>query len=85
MMQIVCVRNVPRHPSLKYRTQRNRCLEDGTRLEIVDKFCYLADMIGPARGAEYASRTCIRCGWKNKQFNVMHGHKGATFYAGCPS
>ena len=39
-------------------------LEDGTRLKIVDKFCYLGDMIGAAGGAEDASRTRARCGWK---------------------
>ena len=43
--------------------------EDGTRLEIVDKFCYLGDMIGAAGGAEDASRTRVRCGWK--KFNEL--------------
>ena len=39
-------------------------LEDGMRLEIVDKFCYLGDMIGDAGGAEDASRARVCCGWK---------------------
>ena len=35
-------------------------LEDGTWLEMVDKFCYLGDMIGAAGGAKDASRTRAR-------------------------
>ena len=43
-------------------------LEDGTSLEIVNKFwfCYLGDMIV---AAEDASRTRVRCGWK--KFNEL--------------
>jgi len=33
------------------------------RLECVDKFCYLGDMIGAGGGAEEASRTRVRCAW----------------------
>ena len=33
------------------------------KLEIVDKFCYLGDMIGYGGGAEEASRTRVRCAW----------------------
>jgi hypothetical protein len=44
-------------------------LEDGTRLETVDKFCYLGDMIGAGGGADDASRARCRCGWK--KFNEL--------------
>ena len=44
-------------------------LEDDTRLEIIDKFCNLRDMIGATGGAEDASRTRVRCGWK--RFNEL--------------
>ena len=40
-------------------------LGDGTKLDIVEKLCYLGDMTGAADGAEDASRTCVRCGWKS--------------------
>jgi len=32
-------------------------------LECVDKFCYLADLIGAGGGAEKASRARVRCAW----------------------
>ena len=33
------------------------------KLECVDKFCYLGDMIGAGGGAEEASRARVRCAW----------------------
>ena len=36
--------------------------EDG-KLECVDRFCYLGDMIGAGGGVEEASRTRVRCAW----------------------
>ena len=32
-------------------------------LEVVDKFCYLGDVIGKEGGAEEASRARVRCAW----------------------
>src|SRR3989442_3743511 len=32
-------------------------------LEVVDKFCYLGDVIGKGGGAEEASRARVRCAW----------------------
>ena len=32
-------------------------------LEVVDKFCYLGDVIGKSGGAEEASRARVRCAW----------------------
>jgi hypothetical protein len=32
-------------------------------LELMDKFCYLGDVIGYGGGAEEASRTRVRCAW----------------------
>ena len=32
-------------------------------LEVVDKFCYLGDVIGKRGGAEDASRARVRCAW----------------------
>src|SRR5260221_7441192 len=36
--------------------------EEG-KLEYVDWFCYLGDMVGNGGGAEEASRTRVRCAW----------------------
>ncbi len=33
------------------------------KLECVDRFCYLGDMIGAGEGAEEASRARVRCAW----------------------
>ena len=33
------------------------------RFEVVERFCYLGDMIGSGGGAEEASRTRVRCAW----------------------
>jgi len=32
-------------------------------LELVDKLCYLGDMLGKSGGAEEVSRTRLRCAW----------------------
>merc|ERR1711954_601866 len=36
----------------------------GNNLEVVDKFCYLGDMLDASGGAESASITRVKCGWK---------------------
>jgi len=33
------------------------------KLECIDKFCYLRDLIGAGGGAEKASRARVRCAW----------------------
>src|SRR3989442_671339 len=33
-------------------------------LEVVDKFCYLGDVIGKRGGAEETSRARVRCAWR---------------------
>ena len=33
------------------------------KLEVVEKFCYLGDVIGKGGGAEEASRARVRCAW----------------------
>ena len=42
-----------------------RCVEldDGSKFELVDKFCYLGDMLCAGRGPEDASRTRVRSAW----------------------
>jgi len=36
-------------------------LDTVINLELVDKFCYLGDMVGKGGGTEEASRTSVRC------------------------
>ena len=38
-------------------------LLNGDKIEVVDKFCYLGDMIGSGGGVEQTSRTRVRCAW----------------------
>ena len=38
-------------------------LDDGSKFELVDKFCYLGDMLCAGEGAEEASRTRVRSAW----------------------
>jgi len=42
---------------------KSRSLRVGEALEIVDRFCYLGDMIGDGGGAEEASRVRVQCAW----------------------
>jgi hypothetical protein len=44
-------------------------LGQGGKFEIVERFCYLGDMIGSGGGAEEASRTRVRCAWS--KFNEL--------------
>jgi len=36
-------------------------LDTANKLELVDKFCYLGDVLGEGVGADDASRTRVRC------------------------
>ena len=38
-------------------------MADSKKIELVDKFCYLGDMIGADGGVEEATRTRIKCAW----------------------
>jgi len=54
-------------------------LADGGKLECVDSFCYLGDMIGSGGGAEEASRTRVRCAWgKFRELSAILTARGAS-------
>lgn len=58
---------------------REFVLETGDKLEIVDRFCYLGDMIGKGGGAEEASITRARCAWsKFRELLPLLVGKGAS-------
>ena len=38
-------------------------LETSDKLEVVENFCYLGDVIGKGGGAEESSRARVRCAW----------------------
>ena len=56
-------------PEPEAQDSKELLLGDGTKLDSVDKFCYFGDMIGAAGGAEDASSTRVRYGWK--KFNEL--------------
>ena len=57
-------------------------LRPGSILEVVDKFCYLGDMIGAGGGAEEASRARVRCSWsKFRELTPILTSRGATLKA----
>ena len=51
--------------SSEFNQTRAGCVEldDGSKFELVDKFCYLGDMLCAGGGAEDASRTRVRSTW----------------------
>ena len=56
-------------------------IEIGTdkKLECVEKFCYLGDMIGAGGGAEEASRARVRCAWaKFRELAPILTSRGAS-------
>jgi hypothetical protein len=54
-------------------------LGSGKKLECVDKFCYLGDMIGEGGGAEEASRVRVRCAWaKFRELAPILTSRGAS-------
>lgn len=59
------------------KIKREVNLPDGGKLELVDKFCYLGDMIGSGGGVEEASRMRVRCAWskfrENSEFLTKRG------------
>src|SRR3989442_7190093 len=47
--------------------------------EVVDKFCYLGDVIGKGGGAEEASRARVRCAWgKFRDLRMLLTTRGAS-------
>ena len=55
-------------------------LDDYDRLESVDQFCYLGDMLGAEGGAEEATRNRIRCGWaKFRELELILKVKGPSW------
>jgi hypothetical protein len=58
---------------------REIALESGGSLEVVDRFCYLGDMIGAGGGAEEASRTRVQCAWaKFRELMPLLTTRGAS-------
>jgi hypothetical protein len=54
-------------------------LSQGEKLEVVQKFCYLGDMIGSGGGAEEAVRNRVRCAWgKFNQLNPVLCARGVS-------
>src|SRR5437867_1216289 len=48
-------------------------------LEVVDKFCYLGDVIGKGGGVEKASRARVRCAWgKFRYLRMLLTARGAS-------
>ena len=57
-------------------------LGPGSIWEVVNKFCYLGDMIGAGSGAEEASRARVRCSWsKFRELTPILTSRGATLKA----
>src|SRR5437867_543084 len=58
---------------------RQFVVEAGEELEVVDKFCYLGDVIGKGGGAEEASRARVRCAWgKFRDLRMLLTVRGAS-------
>ena len=55
---VVCV---SRNASGREKCKNDVELLNGDKIEVVDKFCYLGDMIGSDGGVEETSRTRVRC------------------------
>ena len=48
-------------------------------LEVVDKFCYLGDVIGKGGGAQEASRARVRCAWRKfRDLRMLLTARGAS-------
>ena len=46
------------------RNNEKKVMLAGSNLEVVDKFCYLGDMLDAGDGAESSTATRVRSGWK---------------------
>src|SRR5664279_3605061 len=53
--------------------------ETFSKLECVEKFCYLRDVIGAGGGADEASRARVRCAWsKFRELSSILTSRGAS-------
>ena len=55
--------------ALADRNNEENAMLAGSNLEVVDKFCYLGDMLDAGGGAESSTVTRVRSGWK--EFRVL--------------
>src|SRR6267154_797308 len=54
-------------------------LGNGEKVEVVEKFCYLGDVIGKGGGAEESSRARVRCAWgKFMELKMLLTVRGAS-------
>ena len=52
---------------------------NGNKIDVVDKFCYLGDMIGSGSGVEETSQTRVRCAWaKFRELSQILTKRGVT-------
>ena len=57
-------------------------IEQVVGFEMVDRFCYLGDMIGAGGGVEEATRARVRCAWaKFRKLSPILTIKGASLKA----
>jgi len=69
-----CIRGAPVNASMK-----EVMVEGVGKLECVEKFCYLGDVIGDGGGAEDASRARVRCAWsKFRELDPILTKRGAS-------
>jgi hypothetical protein len=70
-----CVDGVPVRPEVL----KEISLEADKKLDCVDRFCYLGDMIGAGGGAGEASRARVRCAWaKFRELAPVLTSRGAS-------
>jgi hypothetical protein len=66
-------------PTSQQEALKEISIEPGKKLECVERFCYLGDMIGEGGGAEEASRTRVRCAWaKFRELAPILTSRGAS-------
>ena len=54
-------------------------LGNGEKVKVVEKFCYLGDVIGKWGGAEESSRARVRCAWgKFMELEMLLTARGAS-------
>src|SRR5258708_37311609 len=61
--------------------EKTKQLELGTsdKIEVVEKFCYLGDVIEKGGGAEESSRARVRCAWgKFRDLKMLLTARGAS-------
>ena len=54
-------------------------LGNGEKVEVVEKFCYVGDVIGKGGGAEESSRARVRCAWgKFMELKILLTARGVS-------